>query len=65
MYPVSGVQVRVGTEHRIVVLHLPYITGMGTPQQKEHQDHAYCLMPEQAVLLRDSLSTALMEIEAK
>lgn len=62
MYPVTDVQVRVGTEHKLVVVHLPYITGMGTPQQKEHGDHAYCLLPEQAELLRDTLTTALMQV---
>ena len=62
MYPVSGVQVRVGTEHKIVVLHMPYISGIGTPEQREHQDHAYCLLPEQAQMLRDSLTTALMQV---
>ena len=64
MYPVGDVQVRVGTEHKVVVLHLPYFTGFGTKQQVEHSDHAYCLLPEQAQLLRDSLNTALMQITA-
>jgi hypothetical protein len=64
MYPVSGVQVRVGTEYKVVVVHLPYITGFGTAQQQERQDHAYCLLPEQAALLRDSLTTALMQVGA-
>jgi hypothetical protein len=64
MYPVTDVQVRVGTEHRLVIVHLPYVTGMGTPQQRQHGDHAYCLLPEQAALLRDTLTTALMQVNA-
>ena len=62
MYPVTGIQVRVGTEHKLVIVHLPYVTGMGTTEQKEHADHAYCLLPEQAALLRDTLTTALMQV---
>ena len=64
MYPVNGVQVRVGTQHKLVVVHLPYVTGLGTPQQREHNDHAYALLPEQAALLRDSLTTALAQVAA-
>lgn len=62
MYPVSDVQVRVGTEHKLVIVHLPYLTDFGTPRQKVHGDHAYCLLPEQAALLRDTLTTALMQV---
>jgi len=62
MYPVADLQVRVGTEHKVVIVHLPYFTGFGTKQQREHGDHAYCLLPEQAELLRDSLTTALMQV---
>jgi hypothetical protein len=61
---VGDVQVRVGTEHKIVVLNIPYFTGFGTKQQREHNDHAYALLPEQAQLLRDSLNTALMQVSA-
>jgi hypothetical protein len=64
MYPVTGIQVRVGQEHRIVIVHLPYVTGIGTAQKQEHADHAYCLLPEQAELLRDTLTTALMQVNA-
>jgi hypothetical protein len=62
MYPVTGFQVRVGTQHKLVVVSLPYLTGVGTAQQREHSDHAYCLLPEQAALLRDQLTTALREV---
>jgi hypothetical protein len=62
IYPVSGGEIRVGTKHKVVVLRLPYFTGIGTPEQQEHLDHAYCLMPEQATNLRDSLTAALKQI---
>jgi len=59
LYPVAGVQVKVETKQRIVVVQLPYFTDFGLPEQQEHQERAYCMLPEQAAILRDSLTEAL------
>jgi hypothetical protein len=64
LYPVAGIQVEIEGEPKLVVVHLPYLTGFGTPQQQEHQDRAYCFMPEQAEILRDALTAALNRLRA-
>jgi BssS protein family len=64
LYPVAGVQVEIEGEPKLVVVHLPYLTGFGSPQQREHQDRAYCFMPEQAEALRDALTEALNRLRA-
>ncbi len=65
LYPVAGIQVQVETEQRVVLVHLPYFTDFGTDKQQEHQQRAYVMLPEQAAILRDSLSEALKRLSGE
>lgn len=64
LYPIVGMQVNIATDDKVVIMHLPYIRGFGTPSQEELQDRAYCLLPEQAVMLRDALDNVINHINA-
>lgn len=59
VYPVAGLEVKVETEKRIVIVHLPYFSDFGTEKQQENAERAYVMLPEQAAILRDSLTAAL------
>jgi hypothetical protein len=63
LFPVTGVQVKVDTSQKLVIVHLPCISGFGSPDQEERQERAYCLLREQAAILRDSLTAALNRLK--
>lgn len=64
LHPASGIQVKVKPDVGLVVVHVPYWTDFNTEKQELHDDHAYALLEEQALELRNSLNEALRRIAA-